>query len=194
MNRSKSWTPGAAILLLLGAASGAGAATKYDVTMPDSLDVGGTTLQLNGIGVRSFTVLHVRGYVGALYLPKKTEDAETALSEPGPKALFMQFVRSAPKTRVHDLYVESSHNYCVTHHCTDRDKAAFETLLGTVQEVKPGDRTGFIVTDSGVQVMFNNAQVASIADPAFGRIILDSDLGSTPPSTELRDGLLGKSD
>ncbi len=194
MNRSKSCALGAAILLLLGAASGAGAATKGGVTMPDSLDVGGTTLQLNGIGVRSFTVLHVRGYVGALYLPKKTEDAETALSEPGPKALFMQFVRGAPKTRVHDLYIESSHNYCAAHHCTDGDKAAFETLLGTVQEVKPGDRTGFIVTDSGVQVMFNNTQVARIADPAFGRIILDSDLGSTPPSAELRDGLLGKPD
>lgn len=194
MNRSESRAMGAAVLLLLGTASGAGAATKGGVTMPDTLDVNGTTLQLNGIGVRSFTVLHVRGYVGALYLPRKTQDAETALSETGPKALFMQFVRGAPKAKVHDLYIDSSRNYCAAHHCTDGDKAAFEALLATVQDVKPGDQTGFIVTDSGVQVMFNNAQVAKIADPAFGRVILDSDLGSTPPSAELRDGLLGKAD
>lgn len=184
----------AAVAAVAGIASGAGAATKGGITVPDTMTVAGTTLQLNGMGVRSFTVLHIRGYVGALYLPKKTTSAEAALSEPGPKALFMQFVRGASKQKVHDLYVDSSRNYCAGHSCTAADQAAFETLLGTVRDVKPGDRTGFIVTGDGVQVMFNNTEVTRIADPAFGRTILDSDLGSTPPSAELRDGLLGKTD
>lgn len=179
-------------MALLGFACGAGAATRGGITMPDTMEVAGTTLQLNGMGVRSFTMLHIRGYVGGLYLTKKTTDAEVALSEPGPKALFMQFVRGASAAKVRDLYMESSRNYCAAHPCSDVDKAAFETLLGTVQDVKSGDRTGFIVTDSGVQVMFNNTELARIKDPAFGRIILDSDLGSTPPTVELRDGLLGK--
>lgn len=172
----------------------AAAATKGGVTMPDTMEVAGKTLQLNGMGVRSFTLLHIRGYVGALYLPQKTTNAEEALSEPGPKALFMEFVRGAPEAKVHDLYITSSRNYCAAHPCTEQDKQAFETLLGTVRDVKPGDRTGFIVTDSGLQVMFNDTPVTKIADPTFGRIILDSDLGSTPPSAELRDGLLGKTD
>ena len=194
MNRSAFHASGiAAALALLVAASAAGAATKGGITMPDTMQVGGTTLQLNGIGVRSFTILQIRGYVAALYLPTRTTDAETALSEHNPRALFMEFVRGAPKAKVHDLYVESSRKYCVAHRCTTGDQAAFQALLNTVRDVKPGDRTGFIVTDSGVQVMFNDVQVANIPDPAFGRIILDSDLGSTPPSAELRDGLLGKS-
>ncbi|WP_419730558.1 chalcone isomerase family protein [Lichenicola sp.] len=171
----------------------ASAGTKAGVTMPDTLQVDGTTLVLNGMGVRAFTLLHINGYVGALYLPQKTSDAGAALSEKGPKALFMQFLRGAAVDRVHQMYLASSRLYCSKHVCTDGDKVAFEKLLGTVRPVQPGDRTGFIVTDSGVQVLFNGAQVTKIDDPAFGRTILDSDLGTTPPSEELRDGLLGKS-
>lgn len=171
----------------------ASAATKAGVSMPDTMQVDGTTLVLNGMGVRAFTLLHINGYVGALYLPQKTSDAEAALAEKGPKALFMQFLRGAGVDRVHQMYLASSRLYCSKHVCTDGDKVAFEKLLGTVRPVQPGDRTGFIVTDSGVQVLFNGTQVTKIDDPAFGRTILDSDLGTTPPSEELRDGLLGKS-
>lgn len=178
----------------LGLAPGASAATKGGVTMPDTMTVDGTTLLLNGIGVRSFTVFHVRGYVAGLYLPRRTTEADTALAEPGPKALVMQFTRAAGKPQAHDLYVESSRKYCASHACTEADKAAFEALLGTVRAIRPGDRTGFIVTGSGVRVLFNDAEVTRIADPAFGRVILDSDLGTTSPSAELRDGLLGRDD
>ncbi|MGI4747725.1 MAG: chalcone isomerase family protein [Janthinobacterium lividum] len=196
----RSSTPRLAAITALGSLAmlcqgePAAAATKAGVTMPDTMEVAGKTLVLNGIGVRSFTMLHIRGYVGALYLPQKTTSATAALAEQGPKALFMQFVRGAPSDKVHDLYMDSSRNYCAKHNCTEADKTAFEKLLGTVQSVKPGDRTGFIVTDSGVQVLFNGKQITTIDDPKFGHTIIDSDLGSTSPSAELRDGLLGKTD
>ena len=183
---------GATLAALLAAALPAAAMTKAGVTMPDTMQVGGRTLQLNGIGLRTFTVFHVRGYAGALYLVNRTTDPETALSEPGPKALIMQFARSASKQQVHDLYMQSSNQYCAKHACTDADRASFLQLLGTVQAVRPGDRTGFIVSDAGVEVLFNDTRQAMIADPAFGRTVLDSDLGTTTPSAQLRDGLLGK--
>ncbi|NPD65812.1 hypothetical protein HN018_15005 [Lichenicola cladoniae] len=195
----RSPTPRLAAITVLGGLAmlcqgePAAAATKAGVTMPDTMEVAGKTLLLNGIGVRSFTLLHIRGYIAALYLPQKTTSPAEALAEVGPKALFMQFVRGAPADKVHDLYVESSRNYCTKHTCTEADKAAFDKLLGTVQTVKPGDRTGFIVTDIGVQVLFNGKQLTTIDDPKFGYTILDSDLGTTSPSAELRDGLLGKS-
>ena len=185
---------GAVLGSVLAAAPAARAMTKGGVTMADSMQVGGRTLQLNGIGLRTFTVFHIRGYVGALYLVTRTTDPETALSEPGPKALIMQFARSASKQQVHDLYIQSSTQYCARHACTEADKAAFLQLLGTVQAVRPGDRTGFIVSDAGVEVLFNDARQTMIADPAFGRTVLDSDLGSTTPSAQLRDGLLGKTE
>ena len=185
---------GAALGSALGVARPAAAMTKAGVTMPDTMQVDGTTLHLNGIGVRTFTLFNVRGYVGALYLPTRTGDAATALSEPGPKALVMQFARSASQGEVHDLYVQSSTLYCAHHGCTDGDRAAFAQLLGTVRAVRPGDRTGFIVGDAGVRVLFDDRPVATIAVPGFGRTILESDLGATPPSVQLRDGLLGHDD
>lgn len=196
----RSSTPRLAAMIVLGGLAmlcqgePVAAATKAGVTMPDTMEVAGKTLVLNGIGVRSFTMLHIRGYVGALYLQQKTNSAAAALAEQNPKALFMQFVRGAPADKVHDLYMDSSRNYCAKHACTQADKTAFDKLLGTVQAVKPGDRTGFIVTDSGVQVLFNGKQITTIDDPKFGHTIIDSDLGSTSPSAELRDGLLGKTD
>lgn len=183
----------ASAVAVLAAAPPSEAMTKAGVTMADTMQVAGRTLQLNGIGLRTFTVFHIRGYVGALYLVTRTTDAETALSEPGPKALIMQFARSASKQEVHDLYTQSSTQYCTHHTCSDADRSAFAQLLGTVQAVHPGDRTGFIVSDAGVEVLFNDARQAMIADPGFGRLVLDSDLGATPPSQQLRDGLLGKS-
>jgi hypothetical protein len=181
----------AACAVLVGNAAVAAAATKAGVTMPDTMQVGGTTVQLNGLGLRSFTLLQIRGYVAGLYLAKPTHDAEEALSEPGPKALVIHYIRGASTSQVHDLYMESSRNYCAHHSCSQSDKVSFETLLGTVRAVKPGDSTSFLISDGGVQVLFNGNQIAHLDDPAFGRVILDSDLGASPPSAELKNGLLG---
>ena len=180
--------------LALAAASPALAATKGGVTMPDTLPVDGSTLVLNGIGLRTFTFLHIRGYVGALYLPRKSSDVETVLSEPGPKVLTIQYVHNGTVAQLNKLYMDSSRTYCAHHTCTEADKTDFETLLGAIQPVKPGDVSSFVMTDHGVQVLFNGKQVALVPDAAFGKVILDSDLGSTAPSAELRDGLLGLSD
>ncbi len=178
----------------LGGARTAAAMTKGGVTMPDTIQVDGTTLLLNGIGLRTFTILNVRGYAGALYLPTRTTDAATALSEPGPKELVLEFARGAGQQQVHDLYMQSSTAYCAHHACTDADRAGFAQLLGTVQAVHPGDRTRFVVTDATLEVLFNERHLATIAIPGFGRVILDSDIGAAPPSAQLRDGLLGKAD
>ncbi len=185
-----------AAAVLLAAVPGAilpgRAMTKGGVTMADTLQVDGATLQLNGIGIRTFTVFNVRGYVAALYLATKTTDAGTALSEPGPKALILQFAREASQTQVHDLYMQSSTQYCADHACTASDRSGFAQLLATAQAVHPGDRTSFIARDASLEVRFDDRRLATIAIPGFGRIILDSDLGPTAPSRQLRDGLLGK--
>ena len=182
----------AACAVLAGDAVLAQAATKAGVTMPDTMQVDGTTVQLNGLGLRSFTLLRIRGYVGGLYLTRKTHDPEEALSEPGPKALVIDYIRGASVSQVHDLYMDSSRKYCAHHSCSDSQKASFEALLGSIRPVKPGDSSSFLMSDKGVEVMFDGRPVAHLPDPAFGRVILDSDLGEMPPSAELKNGLLGR--
>jgi len=167
------------------------AMTRAKVTMPDTMEVAGSRLQLNGMGVRSFTMLHIHGYVAGLYLPEKTADAAQAVAEPGPKALMIEFVHAASAKKVHDIYTDASTAYCRAHACTQADRAAFDALLSTVQAVKPGDRTGFLLTDKGVDVLFDGAPQTSIDDPRLGRLIVDSNIGSTAPSDAYRAGLLG---
>ena len=182
----------AAACAVLAGDAAAQAATKAGVTMPDTMQVDGTAVQLNGLGLRSFTMLRIRGYVGGLYLTTKTHDAEEAMSEPGPKALVIDYIRGASLSQVHDLYMDSSRKYCAHHSCSDSQKASFITLLGSIRPVKPGDSSSFLMSGKGVDVLFDGQPVAHLDDPAFGRVILDSDLGEMPPSMELKNGLLGR--
>ena len=182
----------AAACAVLAGDAAAQAATKAGVTMPDTMQVDGATVQLNGLGLRSFTMLQIRGYVGGLYLTTKTHDAEEAMSEPGPKALVIDYIRGASLSQVHDLYMDSSRKYCAHHSCSDSQKASFITLLGSIRPVKPGDSSSFLMSGKGVDVLFDGRPVAHLDDPAFGRVILDSDLGEMPPSMELKNGLLGR--
>lgn len=170
------------------------AATKAGVTLPDTIQVDGSTLQLNGIGVRSFTILHIRGYVGGLYLRTRSNDVGSILAQPNPKVLTIRYVHAGTQAQLNKLYMDSSRTYCTRHACTDADKTAFMALLAAIRPVQPGDYSSFVVTDRSVQVLLNGAQVANIPDPHFGNVILDSDLGTTAPSAELRDGLLGLPD
>ncbi|MCQ8278380.1 chalcone isomerase family protein [Acetobacteraceae bacterium KSS8] len=169
----------------------ANAATKAGVTVPDTMQVEGATLVLNGIGVRSFTILHIRGYVGALYLLKKSTDVDTVLDEPNPKVLVIHYVHSGTQAQLNRLYMDSSRTYCAKHACTEANKIAFEQMLATIRPVKPGDYSSFVLTDHGVEVYLDGQKIAVVPDASFGRVILDSDLGTTAPSAELRDGLLG---
>ena len=66
-------------------ASTAMAATLAGVTLPDTYTVDGKSLVLNGIGVRTLTIINVRAYVAGLYLPQPSHDARQIFASPGPK-------------------------------------------------------------------------------------------------------------
>lgn len=71
-------------LSLLAASALAGAETRLaEIAVPDSHTLAGQSLWLNGAGVRSR--LSVDVYVGALYLPATSREAQTIVEMPGPK-------------------------------------------------------------------------------------------------------------
>ena len=77
----------AGLLLLLAAGPPAAARTLDGVTMPEIVTRDGQTLQLNGLGLRRFTVLRIHGYVAGLYVPQPARSAQTILDEPGSNLL-----------------------------------------------------------------------------------------------------------
>ena len=182
------------LALLLAAAPGiARARTFDDVTMPDRIVVDGQPLLLNGMGVRSFTILRVHGYVAGLYVPQPGRDPQAILAASGTKVLRIQYVHAASIERVRDEVRTGRAVNCAAG-CPKADAAAFAQLFDTVRAVRAGDTSTYVFRPDGVRVLFNDKPVAVIASPDFARRMLGGMIGAHPPTVALRDGLLGITD
>ncbi len=186
----KKLFPALACCWLASAVPGA-AATLDGATLPDTFPVEGQTLALNGIGLRSFTILNIKGYVAALYLAQPSHDAKQILASPGPKALVLHFLRSASKADVEKEYRLGETNNCGDGSCDPADKGDFERLIAVAPAVKPGDTSTYIFTGKGVKVLANNVQIAEFANKDLAFRLLSGFIGAHPPSDDLRQHLLG---
>ncbi len=83
--------------LILTAASPALAREIAGRTVPETVTISSRALVLNGAGIRS--ALGFKIYVGALYLPRRTDDPGEAVSMPGPQRLDLIFLRTVDKER-----------------------------------------------------------------------------------------------
>jgi len=169
----------------------AAAATLAGVTLPDSYTVDGKSLQLNGIGLRTLTFLHVRIYVAGLYLPRPSHDARQILASPGPKVVLLQFIHSGSKEQVEKQYREGEAKNCGNGECAPNDLPDFEALVAAAPAVQPGDTSTYVFTDRGVKVLANERVIGDFANIDLARQLLTGFIGEHPPSTSLRDQLLG---
>lgn len=83
----------AALALVATPASTTHARECLGVRLPDRVSVEGTTLVLNGMGVREATVFQVDVYVAALYLEQRSNDAAAILGTEAKRRVIMHFVR-----------------------------------------------------------------------------------------------------
>jgi hypothetical protein len=176
------------LLLCAGAARGA---TLEGARFPDSYPVEGQTLTLNGLGLRTLTVLRVRVYVAGLYVARRTGDAREIVGSPTPKVLLLQFLHSGSKERVQQQFRNGEAVNCGSGGCNPDDQADFERIIAAAPAVSPGDTFTFILTQQGVRFYANNRLLAQSSKPDLGRLILLGFIGPRPPSEELRNGLLG---
>ena len=63
------------------------------VSFPEQVQAEGTTLKLNGLGLRQATFMKVNVYVVALYVAQTSSDANAILDSNAPKELILHFVR-----------------------------------------------------------------------------------------------------
>ena len=89
-------------LCLTGLSARAG--TLAGVTLPDTYDFNGQRLVLNGMGLRSLTILNVRVYVAGLYLAQPSHDPEQILRSATPKVLVLQFLHAGTKEQIERQY------------------------------------------------------------------------------------------
>lgn len=159
------------------------------VTLPDTIQVGGTILMLNGLGLR--TKYMVKVYVAGLYLPQKSSDPNTIVRSEAPKRIVMQFVRSVSKSQIADAFDES-----FSDNAPDTKKAMkvdIDRLFAVLEPVKDGDQMVFTyVPGAGTTFTLNGKEKVTIAAPSFGQMLFSVWLGPKPPNAGLKKGLLGQ--
>ena len=180
----------AALAFLVLSHPGARAATLEGVTLPDTYPAGGQTLRLNGMALRTKTILNIRAYVVGLYLPQTSGDPAAILASPGPKVVLMQYLHDADKARIDAELREGEQNNCGHGECPKEDETDFERLVSVAPAVKVGDTYTFIVTAQNMTLLANNKPVGTFV-PDLGRLIVAGFIGAHPPSADVKAGLLG---
>ena len=165
------------------------AGTLAGVSLPDTAQVAGKTLALNGMGIR--TKFMVKVYVVGLYLEQKSSDPNAILKADAPKRIVMQFLHGASKSQMSDAFEESFNNNSAE--AMKTMKADIDRLLGALEPVNVGDQMVFTyVPGTGTIFAINGKEKLTIGDPAFGPVLLSVWLGPKPPNADLKKGILGQ--
>jgi Chalcone isomerase-like len=178
----------AAVVFLL-ASLNLRAASLAGVTLPDTVQVGGTTLVLNGLGLR--TKFTVKVYVGGLYLQQKSSDPSAIIKADAPRRIVMQFLHSASKQQMTDAFEEGFKDNAPDAEKTQ--KADIDHFLAALEDVKDGDQMVITyVPGTGTTLDINGTKKLTIAGSAFGQVLFSVWLGPKPPNTDLKKGMLGQ--
>lgn len=157
------------------------------VNAPDTVDVGGTTLQLNGLGIREATMLQVNVYVAALYVEQTSRDANAILGSDTKKRIVLHFVREVERAKIEEAFREG-----FQHNAPGTPRAKIDRLIGWVTDMREGQTMTFTyIPGTGTEFRVNNQVKGTIDGADFGRAVFSLFIGPRPPNPGLRSGLLG---
>jgi hypothetical protein len=165
------------------------AGTLSGVTLPDTLDVNGQQLVLNGMALRKKVIFKV--YIAGLYLPAKESDSEKILATDGPRCTVMHFVRSVDAKKINEAWYDGLEANTPGH--SAELKKQFDSLAALMEDVKSGDKLVFTYRPgSGTEVKVKGNVKGSIGDKAFADALFSCWIGKKPgPGENFKKGLLG---
>jgi Chalcone isomerase-like len=167
----------------------AAAAEVDGIGMPAAENVSGARLALNGLAVRTYSLLRVRIYVAALYLAQRSSDANAILNSKQPKLLRFAFLRDVDAEAARKSWAEAFERSCSTP--CQLPAEAIDRFLAAVPSVREGETSTLLFTDRGVDFLMNGRLLGRISDHEFARVILATFIGQHPTSDEVKAGLLG---
>lgn len=173
--------------LLLSLVTTADAGTLAGVTLPDSAEVGGQTLVLNGMGLREKFFVDV--YVGGLYLPSKSTDAAAVIQQDTPKRVVMHFIYDdVPAEKMAETFYEGLSNYPQY----EGERAKLDQVVAGIPDMTTG---GQIVVDyipgTGTVITINGAARPAIEGKALGELLFSMFIGPRPATEALKEGMMG---
>jgi hypothetical protein len=190
----------AAVLALAAAVSLPAGAVRYEgQDFLDTLQLGGSTLVLNGTGKRQVAIYPL--YLAALYVPQKAATPEAIYAQPGPKRLEMRIVIPLVKDVSTQEFVKAI-DKGVRRNSTEAEKAAvaervkqFNAAISEVGRVKKGDLLviDYLPAQGGTVLTVNGKTWGKpIEGQDFYTAFLKVFLGDKNSDAHLRAGLLGQ--
>src|SRR5437762_12475441 len=149
------------------------------VSFPDQAQVEGSSLTLNGLGLRQATAFKVNVYVAALYVAKSSSDPNALLGANTPSELILQFVRNVGADDLQKGWSEGFEKNSKDQLPALKERIA--TFNGWMADVKTGERLTFIhKPGAGVSVNVNGTVKGPIDGDDFVKAVLAIGLGTDP--------------
>ena len=135
-------------------------------------------------------MLKVNVYVAALYVAQKSTDANAILAANTPKQLVLHFVRDVGSKDLKEAWEEGfEHNAKAQ---IPALKERIEKLQATMGDMKSGQKLTFTHKPGvGIEVDVNGAVKGTIDGDDFAKAFLSIWLGTKPPNSGIKEGLLG---
>lgn len=160
------------------------------VGLPDQVQVGGSALVLNGLGLRQATMLKVDVYVAALYTASASSDASAILASQTPVQLVLQFVRDVGADDLTTAWEDGFETNAKAQLPALQQR--IETLNSWMRDMKEGEQLVFTQRPGrDTQVEVGGTAKGTIEGDDFARALLSIWLGAHPPNPGLKAGLLG---
>ncbi|MFT7773676.1 chalcone isomerase family protein [Roseateles sp.] len=175
-------------------------AVRYEgQDFPDTLQLGGASLALNGAGKRQVAIYPL--YLAALYLPQKATTPDAIYAQTGPKRVELRIVIPLVKDVSTQEFVKAI-SKGVNRNSTEAEKAAvaervkqFNTAIGEVGRVKKGDllHIDYLPAQGGTILTVNGKVWGQpIEGQDFYTAFLKVFLGDNNSDARLRARLLGQ--
>ncbi|MDB5930612.1 MAG: putative lipoprotein transrane [Polaromonas sp.] len=181
--------------LLLSASLMAATVDVSGIKLPDSVEVAGSKLQLNGAGVRYKAVFKV--YAAALYLDKKAATPEEAYAASGPRRISITMLREIDSNELGKSFTKAFEE--------NAPKAEMSKLIpgllkmGNVfaeqKKMTAGEAFSLDwVPGTGTVILVKGKpQGEPIKEIEFYNALMRIWLGSNPADWKLKEAMLGKS-
>ena len=162
-------------------------------TYAPQITLGGSTLLLNGVGLRA--VAWFKGYAAGLYLARKSTTVEGVLATPGPKRIQLRMFVDVPTVEfVKAFYKGIQRNTPAAEQPALAERMQrFDALVTSLGEVKTNDVVDLdYLPGQGLVFRHNGRQVGTvIAGEDFYLALLRIFIGGRPVDKEMKIGLLG---
>ena len=174
-------------LCLAGASTGL-AKEVAGVTLPDTVSADGTTLKLNGAGLRKKAIFKV--YVGGLYLENPSKDATAVISSDQIKRMQLSVLRSLSRKQITEAIEEGFEKNSRAQ--MGALKARLDRFAGMIPDCEKGDEISFThIPGKGTVVAAKGAEKGIIEGKDFADALFSVWLGPDPVQADLKTALLG---